>query len=67
MTSKPLNKAPFYIYTMLLYAYVCVCAHTQAHSTSNGSNHVPSRGSPCQNNKMRYKHSMIIMLLKGSD
>lgn len=33
---------------MLLYAYACVCAHTQAHSTSNGSNHVPSRGSPCQ-------------------
>lgn len=29
MTSKPLNKAPFYIYTMLLYAYACVCAHTQ--------------------------------------
>lgn len=54
----------------MLDAIICLCfvtVRTHKHTTFNKWQHVPSRGSPCQNNKMRYKHSMIIMLLKGSD
>ena len=32
MTFKPLNKAPFYKYTMLLYTYAYVCTHTHKHT-----------------------------------
>ena len=76
MTFKPLNKAPL-LQVYYAITYLCLCvhthtrtrmhAHTHTHSTSNGSNHVSSGGTSCQNNEMRYKHSMIIMLLKGND
>ena len=82
MTFKPLNKAPL-LQVYYAITYLCLCVHTHTcthmhahththththtHSTSNGSNHVSSGGTSCQNNEMRYKHSMIIMLLKGND